>query len=284
MSTANSAISLTLTVHNKAWLLPRVLSGLFNNCSAQTRELVVVLDGCTDDSANVLATTLDRLKPSSMAVKTLSTPDVWETKANNVGLRSCSGDYVIIIQDDVVCTEPNFDQRLLAPLHRYSDCFAVGGNCALNVRLSGGNLNWSELIGKSAWGSRFSWFPALSLRLHARHRKRYRDVFAIRDVVNRSPLLIDHGRLRQLDYLDESFAPLEFDDHDLSLRARHQFGWRCGARLVDFISEKNWGQLRRSVSSATVARRAREKNHVHLIGRHRELLLAPKATENRSLS
>jgi glycosyltransferase involved in cell wall biosynthesis len=284
MSPAPPTISLTLTVHNKAWLLPRVLRGLLDNCSPQTRELVIVFDGCTDDSSAVAAATLAARNQKNLSIKTLTTPDVWETKANNVGLRGSSGDYVIIVQDDVVCTEKHFDQRLLAPLLRYPDCFAVGGNCTHHNQLVEGRLQWTELVGKSAWGRRFVWIPHLARALHRRHRLHYRKIFAVRDIVNRSPVLFDHDRLQQLDYFDESFAPLEFDDHDLCLRARRRFGWRCGGCLVDFQSDESWGQLRRSSTSAEVARRARAKNQAQLIERHRDLLLAPKITENRPLA
>ena len=45
-----------------------------------------------------------------------------------------------------------------------------------------------------------------------------RQTFAIRDSVNRGPLLIRHDILESVDYLDESFAPQDMDDHDLCYR------------------------------------------------------------------
>ena len=37
----------------KGWLLPRVLDGIKQNTTG-SYELIVVLDGCTDDSENIL--------------------------------------------------------------------------------------------------------------------------------------------------------------------------------------------------------------------------------------
>ena len=40
--------SIILTVHNKGWLLERVMKSIYDN-TANEFELIVVLDGCTDD-------------------------------------------------------------------------------------------------------------------------------------------------------------------------------------------------------------------------------------------
>ncbi len=276
-------ISLLLTVHNKAWLLERVLAGLLDHRSPLSTELVVVFDGCTDDSAAVFDRVIAARTAPDLRIQKLHTADVWETKANNVALHAATGDYALVVQDDVVLTEPHFDRRLLQPLLAFSDCFAVGGNCAHDIVLRHNRPHWTALVGKSPWGSRLSWLPPLSRALHARHRRHHRDLFCVRDSVNRSPLLLDRPRAAQLDFFDEAFAPLEFDDHDLCLRARRDFGWRCGAYLVDFLSESAWGQLRRSSTSAEVGRQARARNAPLLVDRHRTALTTPKSPENRPL-
>ena len=46
-------ISINLTIHNKAFLIKRVLDGIKNN-TINTYELVIVLDGCTDESESIV--------------------------------------------------------------------------------------------------------------------------------------------------------------------------------------------------------------------------------------
>ena len=87
--------SIILTVHNKGWLLPRVLDGIKQNTTG-SYELIVVLDGCTDDSESILN---DFVKSNKdIKIKTVHTPDVFETKANNAGLKEAEGDKLIIVQ------------------------------------------------------------------------------------------------------------------------------------------------------------------------------------------
>ena len=65
--------SIILTVHNKGWLLPRVLDGIKQNTTG-SYELIVVLDGCTDDSESILN---DFVKSNKdIKIKTVHTPDV----------------------------------------------------------------------------------------------------------------------------------------------------------------------------------------------------------------
>ena len=73
-------MKLVLTVHDKGWLLPRVLDGIKNNTTG-TYELVVVLDGCSDNSEEVLDTFIK--EEQRISVKKIITPDVFET-VNNV--------------------------------------------------------------------------------------------------------------------------------------------------------------------------------------------------------
>ena len=45
--------SIILTVHNKGWLLEKVIEGVIQNTQGPY-ELIIVLDGCTDDSEKVV--------------------------------------------------------------------------------------------------------------------------------------------------------------------------------------------------------------------------------------
>jgi len=113
--------SIVLTVHNKGWLLPRVLEGILKNTSGRF-ELIIVLDGCSDNSKQVAK---QYLGASTVPNLILETPDIFETLANNVGLRRASGDCCILIQDDMVVQEQDWNLHLAKPVEKFSDVFAV---------------------------------------------------------------------------------------------------------------------------------------------------------------
>ena len=209
--------SITLTIFNKEFLIERVLNSI-KNYTAGTYEINAVLDGCTDSSELIL----DRFISSNPKIKINKhyTPDVCETKANNVGLKNSNEKYCIIIQDDMVINEHDWNNRLLKPILNFSDVFAVTGRTA---------HNWSHnTYSRCNNTDQFlpnTWCNLLYATNIADKNNLQRNMFAIRDSVNRGPLLIRHDVLKAVNYLDESYAPLEMDDHDLNYRVYKQF-WR----------------------------------------------------------
>ena len=95
--------SIVLTIHNKEWLVREVLDGIVNNTEGEY-ELIIVIDGCTDKTFDVVEDYFygrEDLCPYTI----ITTPDVFETMANNSGLKLAKGEYVIIIQDDMIVRE-----------------------------------------------------------------------------------------------------------------------------------------------------------------------------------
>jgi glycosyltransferase involved in cell wall biosynthesis len=45
--------SIILTVHNKDWLIERVIEGIYKY-TTEPYELIVVIDGCTDNSEKII--------------------------------------------------------------------------------------------------------------------------------------------------------------------------------------------------------------------------------------
>ena len=110
--------SIVLTVHNKDWLLSDVLDGIKKNTTGDY-EIVIVLDGCGDKSEEIWKNFSQR--NLHIKTKTVHTPDVFETKANNAGLKVCEGDKVIIVQDDMVIKEVGWNKRLEMPFKYFND-------------------------------------------------------------------------------------------------------------------------------------------------------------------
>ena len=112
--------SIILTVHNKGWLIGDVIKGIVNNTVGEY-ELIVVIDGCTDDSEQVVLDNVKDIKNYTI----LYADNVFETKANNIGLRKAEGDKVIIVQDDMIIREHGWNKRLQKPFDAFDDVFAA---------------------------------------------------------------------------------------------------------------------------------------------------------------
>ena len=95
----SKTITCVLTTHNKQDLIESVCYGIINNVSELTKELIIVFDGCTDNTENLVK---HILKDSNLIIKYVYTNDVFELRANNEGLKNVTSDYVILIQDDMI--------------------------------------------------------------------------------------------------------------------------------------------------------------------------------------
>lgn len=250
-------ISIVLTIFNQQDILPMVLDGIFKNSSPLVKEVVYVLDGCTDNSEIILLRYL--LFHSFSKTRILYANNVFETKANNIGLRQCSEPYVVIVQDDMVIQEKDWDKRLLDPILKYEDIFAVTSRTAHDNVINDGKLCFVNMAGREVGTPR--------------------NIFAIRDSVNRGPLLIRHDVLEQMDYLDEIYAPQGFDEHDLCYRAYASGGWKAGVYTIGYKSELEWGSSRKA--SAGIVMEAFNHNRDFFVQRHYKALIGSKHSEDR---
>ena len=109
-----------------------------------------------------------------------------------------------------------------------------------------------------------------------------RNIFSIRDVIVRGPVLWDNEKLKELNYLDEDFAPITNDDKDISFRG-YKAGYVVGSYVIDYISEPQWGVTRKP--SYTAEKRiawqaSSDKNEKMIMERHGDLLSGVKHDEN----
>ena len=132
-----NTISCLLTVHNKQNMIKEVCLGVINNISNLTNEIIIVLDGCNDNSEKIIN---EVMLNTSVPVKYVYTDDVFELRANNEGLKHVTSDYVILIQDDMIIKEKNFDERMLKPFLAFDDVFAVTSQTAHNNKINGGGI------------------------------------------------------------------------------------------------------------------------------------------------
>ena len=255
--------SVILTIHNKQHLIPDVIKGIFRN-AVQPFEIICVLDGVTDNSENVLFRALsDHTNKKLKGFNVIETPDVYETKANNKGIKLAKGEYVIIIQDDCVIRDYRFDEKLTAPFRKWNDVFAVSGNCAHSWKLN--DINGG--VDGNGWSKLLSHYD------HANKTNTQKGIFYIRETCNRGPLVINRADMVKLGYFDEIFSPLDSDDHDLMYRAKKELNKISGYVNIDVQSEPAWGGTRDSSGKTKQwVLDANRKNAAILYSRHKDVM------------
>lgn len=266
--------SIILTVHNKEWMLEEVLDGIVKHTEGNY-ELLVVLDGCTDRSFYIVENYFYKKNINHIII---TTPDVFETKANNAGLKVAKGEYVIIVQDDMIIREQGWNQRMQKPFDAFDDVFAVTSRTAHNWVLNpdSRHVHMKEHLDNC-------WSDIVIHTDHAEREKFPRDIFAVRASVNRGPLMINHEDLKKLNYLDEEFSPQDMDDHDLMYRMHKELGKVCGCYWINFETKDEWGGTRTGGGPAPWLLQSNQKNAKIFYERHHDLIDLPYKNENRRL-
>ena len=254
----SKTITCVLTTHNKQDLIESVCYGIINNVSELTKELIIVFDGCTDNTENLVK---HILKDSNLIIKYVYTNDVFELRANNEGLKNVTSDYVILIQDDMIIKEKDFDKRMLKPFLSFSDVFAVTAQTAHNNKNINGSLYSTD---------------------EADRRHGYpRDKFAVREIANRGPLMYDFSDLTKLNFFDEYLVPNSYDDHDISYRAYKELNKISGLYWIDYDSNPEWGTGRQKNQHIHSA--AHQRNSKIIIERYNDILGGFIKNEDREL-
>jgi len=174
--------------------------------------------------------------------------------------------------------EPDWNLRMRKPVESYTDVFAVTSRTAHNWVYNPQSVHqyMSENLDDC-------WCDILNHTDHAHSKNIDRETFAIRDSVNRGPLLLRHDIMQSLNYLDEEFAPQDMDDHDLCYRAYEKLGMKVGCYWIRVQSEDAWGGTRITGSPGKWLFKANHKNVKIVWQRHKDLILGQKHNENRIL-
>lgn len=251
-------ISVVLPVHNQQDLIAKVLNSLKANSSGLVKEYIIIIDGCTDNS-EVAARVATENWPDTINI--IQAPNVFEVKADNIGMKASTQPFCVLTQDDIVIEEAGYDARLLEPMMKWDNVFAVGGRMGLDCFIkSDGYLDYCN-------GA--SWTNLMP------------NEFAIRDVLNRGPLMLRRYMAEELNWLDEAYAPLAMDDCDICMRAYLEYGWLSGCYPIKFRSDLNWGTTRKNIKSRAIQAASELKNTRMFERKYAEALKSPCHSENR---
>jgi glycosyltransferase involved in cell wall biosynthesis len=258
-------LSINLTIHNKDFLLAGSLERIKKFTSGKY-EIVSVLDGCTDKSEEILDSFMKN--NPEIKIKKILADNIFETKSNNIAAKNSSGDFIAIIQDDMLINEYGWDIRMLEPFRAFSDVFSVTSRCSHNWKINEESAHiHMEKIPDGIWSD-------ILIHLdHADRNNTSRDSFEIRDSSNRGPLLINHSDFEKIGYFDEEFFPQDMDDHDLHYRAKIELGKVTGLYWIDYISDINWGGTRENGITKQWMLDSNHKNQKMIYKRHLEYLI-----------
>jgi glycosyltransferase involved in cell wall biosynthesis len=186
-------------------------------------ELHIILDGCTDATRERVEQFL--ATPRSYPVRVDETPDIFEIKTNNIGLRAATGRYGVIVQDDNFIYDETFLFEAATFLEKDRTAVVLGG-------LAGVNFYPRGTVGLEGPGQIAMTEDEVYWRQDANTDPELVDhVFEV-DACMRGPLILRKSFLERHGYLDEAYAPLYQDDMDLCLRARAR-GHKVYCMLMD---------------------------------------------------
>lgn len=151
---------------------------------------------------------------------------VWETSSDNIGMAySSPSKYFVLVQADMLISEPGWNLILSRPTEIFADVFSVSGRCAHSFP-AGGDI--AKYQGRCA--------EDIGVYLTPEQIETYQNRVFYLGTANRGPLLLRSDRLISLGLFDEQNFFLAYDDHDLMARALLKFNWLAvGYFALQFI-------------------------------------------------
>jgi glycosyltransferase involved in cell wall biosynthesis len=241
-----------VTIHNKEDLIDRVITGILF-CAGDNSHIYLVLDGCTDGTERVVDGLIENY--AGLPITKLYAPDVHEILSLNIALRHTPQDgdgYNILVQDDVIIADRNFEKKVLAVNAHFGArvgvlSFRHGINLAIAESVP--SIEEIDLI-ESSYGYGLCDKPLLP-------------GFAVeRMICLRSPQCISFSTVREVGFLNEKYAPYTFDDHDYGLRCL-QAGLVNVVYSVPVRSRVEWGGMRRKPQPGVAAIMKRNRAYVY---------------------
>ena len=260
-----------LTIHNKEKSITKIIHNLLNSLSKQTSNLILILDGCKDRTEENLNEYIEFHRPK-IDIQIICTNDIWETRANNVGLRNVNTEFATIVQDDMLIKHKKWDKIFIDFLKSY-EIFAISGRACHEFNFDNKIFKVTNISGREYPFSNNNLFGRLVGKIVSIFKPfwlyKYLNFFSIRLVANRGPLMMKMAIAKKLNFFDESFAPFELDDVDLCCRAYKEFGLLSASNPICYF-ELN-GSKKNNFISRKESEKCILKNSKILFNRHLDL-------------
>jgi len=219
-----------ITIHNSQDHLREVLNGVKSVKTAFSK-VYCVLDGCTDDS--------EAICDEFPTFKKILTSNVRETKAITLALGQISqneGDFNVILQDDVVLTDKQFEDKIIKAYEWNPKIGVLGMRHGCNFKddalVSGEHSSEQDLI-QNECQPEIPKVPQIE-----------EGYITERQVVYKSPICISGEVVKKLGGYDQRFEPIAHDDTEYCIRAIKE-GYKNYVLGIQLLQPPAWGGTRR---------------------------------------
>ena len=215
--------SVVLPIYNKEKTILPLLRLLNEPLSRYKNvELHIIFDGCKDNTEILVRDYFINKKDYEVTFE--KTPNIFEVKTNNIGLKKSTGKYGVIIQDDNFIYDRNFLFEAANFLDKNSKAAILGCLAGVNYFPKGtpviGKGQVALNVNETYWRQDATADPAY-----------INEIFQV-DACMRGPLIIRKDFMDMHGYLDEYYAPLYMDDIDIAFRAS-KYGYKTFCMLTD---------------------------------------------------
>jgi len=218
-------ISVILPIYNKEHSIQELLLLLHKACTAYTNiQLIIFFDGCEDKTEDVVKEFFNEHKPSYEILYHV-TPNLFETRTNNLGIMQSTGEYCAIIQDDTYIYDENIFFEIASFMDKAKNCVILGGLAGVNYYPIGFKLPYGpgqqvQSRIETYWRQDRNTDPTLQEKIFQT------------DAVMRGPLVLRKTFIDQFGAFDESYVPFCVDDMDICYRAK-ALGYDIYCMLMD---------------------------------------------------
>lgn len=226
-------LSVVICTHNKIDYLEAVLFNLQNQERLKGVEIILIADGCTDNTSDFLKshTFKYRFKYKCIPQSGLAT-------ARNQGIRLSEGKHILFMDDDILLA-PDYFKKLLASLNVYPNHIHSGN--LYNVRMDAvpsicetiHNLSQvaTSTLDKEILKTDFIYeIPRI---IHRKGEKRHTQVACWWALVTGGNMCLSREILEEIGYFEEHFKSWAPEDIDLCYRAfQAKYQWRFNANCT----------------------------------------------------
>lgn len=183
-------VSFIIQSHNKSTQIKHIVSKLRNYAAS---EIIVIDDG--SDLRHINAISHYMLKANEFVIRA---NDLYENVMYDKAIRFANGQYIVLLQDDDDFSDLSWIDNALSYFSKYPEMVILGGNNGQDFI-----LDEKEKRGVGLPYNDFS-----------------KDIFHFVHQVDRAPMWLNKALFEEkLGHIDFSFAPFQFDDCELCLRA-----------------------------------------------------------------
>jgi GT2 family glycosyltransferase len=208
-------LSIVVVNQNNCLLLKQALNSIINACKGIDYELFIIDNASTDRTLEMLENNF----PQAQIIA--NNTDQGIAKANNQALTLTTGEYVLLVNSDTICSKDSFE-KMCAFMDEHTDTGGLGVRMLspqgrfLPESIHGLTLPWAAFLKFIGFAKHLS-----KTRLYDRHRKDWVEEFQIAevDIINGACMLLRRSVLNETGLFDERFFMFGHDI-DLSYRIR----------------------------------------------------------------